>query len=154
VVAVAYSSGECLGFGGEPSAWGSQAGAARRVEAAPRVADARRAGRPASTAAATFRRRRMVALAVLVAATAVIAGLVLGGAPRGSGEGPLAITGPTGELAVQPAVAHVYVVRPGDTIWSIVEANGVRGDPRPVVDRLEAEVKHQPLQVGQRLVLP
>jgi hypothetical protein len=39
-------------------------------------------------------------------------------------------------------------------LWSIVRSSGVRGDPRPIVDRLDAELHHQPLQVGERLVLP
>ena len=154
MVAVAYSSGEGSRFAGKPTAWGSRADAARWVDAAPRVADARRAERAVFPTAATFRRRRLVALAVLVAATTVIVGLVLRGPLRGSGDGPLAVTGPTGDLAMQPVVARVHIVQPGETIWSIVQSSGVRGDPRPVVDRLESELNHDPLQVGQRLVLP
>jgi LysM repeat protein len=48
----------------------------------------------------------------------------------------------------------VYVVQPGDTLWSIARAAQVGEDLRPVVDRLAAEVGHRPLQPGQRLVLP
>jgi LysM repeat protein len=96
----------------------------------------------------------MVTMAVLVAATAAIVGLALGGMPSRSGDGSPAITGPTGDLAGQTAAAHVHVVQPGESLWSIVRSSGVSGDPRPVVDHLEAELDHQPLQVGQRLVLP
>jgi hypothetical protein len=117
------------------------------------VAWARRAEQPAPTSAATFRRRRLVAVAVLVAATTVMVGLVLRGPLRGPGDGPL-VTGSTGDLVMRPAAAHIHIVQPGETVWSIVESSGVRGDPRPMVDRLESEVNHRPLQVGERLVLP
>ena len=93
-------------------------------------------------------------MAVLVAATTVLGALVLRGPLRGPGDGPLTVTGSTGDLTLRPAVAHVHIVQPGDTIWSIVRSSGVRGDPRPIVDRLESEINHQPLQVGERLVLP
>jgi hypothetical protein len=96
----------------------------------------------------------MVVVAVLVVATTVMVGLLLRGPLRGPGDGPLAVTGSTGDLVMQPAAARVHIVQPGETIWSIVESSGVRGDPRPVVDRLESEVNHRPLQVGQRLILP
>ncbi|MHB1928587.1 MAG: LysM peptidoglycan-binding domain-containing protein [Acidimicrobiales bacterium] len=59
-----------------------------------------------------------------------------------------------GALVMEPIAAHVVVVRPGDTVWSIALASGVRGDVLPLVDRLEAEVHGRPLQVGERLVVP
>jgi hypothetical protein len=93
-------------------------------------------------------------MAVLVAATAFIAGLVLWGPLSGPGDGPLAITGPTGDLPMQTAAAQIHIVQPGETLWSIVRSSGVTGDPRPVVDRLESQLHHHPLQAGQRLVMP
>jgi hypothetical protein len=96
----------------------------------------------------------MVTMTVLVAATAFIVGLVLCGPLGRSGDGSLTITGPSGNLPVQTAAAHIHIVQPGETLWSIVEASGVTGDPRPVVDRLESELHHRPLQAGQRLVMP
>lgn len=96
----------------------------------------------------------MVVVAVLVAATTVMVGLLLRGPLGGPGDGPLAVTGSPGDLVMRPAAAQVHIVQPGETIWSIVESSGVRGDPRPIVDRLEAEVNNRPLQVGQRLILP
>jgi LysM domain len=104
--------------------------------------------------AAKVRRRRTVAVAILLVATTAIVALVLRVPLRGPGDGPLAVTGSTGDLTMRPAVVHIHVVQPGETIWSIVQASGVRGDPRPIVDRLESEIDHRPLQVGQRLVLP
>jgi hypothetical protein len=55
---------------------------------------------------------------------------------------------------VRPTPGQGWVVRPGDTLWGIVEAAGVRGDPRPVVDKLAAELGDQPLQVGQTITVP
>ncbi len=56
-------------------------------------------------------------------------------------------------VAARPVVARVWVVRPGDTLWGIVEATGVKGDPRPMVDRLVAQLQGRPLQPGQRLAV-
>jgi hypothetical protein len=56
--------------------------------------------------------------------------------------------------AAQAAGSHVYVVQPGDTIWSIVQGSGHRGDPRPVVDRIALQLNGRALQPGQRLLIP
>jgi hypothetical protein len=84
--------------------------------------------------------------------------VVLGGwfalraALGGAGGGPLATTGsPSGPHL---ASSRVWVVGPGDTLWNIARAIGSRGDIRPVVDRLSAEVGGHPLQVGERIPLP
>lgn len=38
---------------------------------------------------------------------------------------------------VRPAASRVYVVQPGDTVWSIAaRIAGPAGDPRPLVDGL------------------
>jgi hypothetical protein len=55
---------------------------------------------------------------------------------------------------IEPIAAHIVVVRPGDTLWSIALASGDRGDIRPLVDRLQAETGGAPLQVGQHLLVP
>jgi nucleoid-associated protein YgaU len=50
---------------------------------------------------------------------------------------------------------HRYVVRPGDTLWSI--ARGVQdGDPRPLVDAIQAANRADPgvLVPGQVLIIP
>ncbi len=53
-----------------------------------------------------------------------------------------------------PASARSYVVRPGDTIWTIARALEPRGDVRPVVDRMAHGRQGRPLRVGERIVLP
>jgi hypothetical protein len=106
-----------------------------------------------TAAARVARRRRVVTLAVLVVAM-VCGGLVLRAALVGSGGGPLTTTGSGGVVPIEAAATHVHIVQPGESIWSIVRSSGARGDPRPIVDRLESEVGHRPLQVGERLILP
>jgi len=52
---------------------------------------------------------------------------------------------------------RVYVVRPGDTLWSIaLRLGGPGADPRPLVDRLTAlnHVRDAGITPGERLVLP
>ncbi len=64
------------------------------------------------------------------------------------------------ERIVPPAGArrvgagYVYVVRPGDTVWSIATAMEPGTDPRPLVDEIEAEVPGGVLRVGEVLHLP
>jgi hypothetical protein len=41
------------------------------------------------------------------------------------------------------------VVRPGDTLWSIVARQAPDEDPRPVVDELMAARHGAPLRVGE-----
>ena len=49
--------------------------------------------------------------------------------------------------------APVYVVRAGDTLWSIARAVRPGADPRPIVDALSARVPGGVLQPGERLDL-
>ena len=103
-----------------------------------------------------YRRRRLVAvlivfatlsLSVIGAVTAVRAAVgAFGGGPLTSPESPLA--------GSRPAAATSYVVRPGDTLWSIAKAMQPSGDLRPYVDRLAARQHGQPLQPGERITLP
>jgi LysM repeat protein len=57
----------------------------------------------------------------------------------------------------EPAVARIYVVKPGDTVWSIVRRHAQeRDDPRPLVDRLIElnRLRDAVIRPGQELVLP
>jgi hypothetical protein len=96
--------------------------------------------------AEVYRRRRIVALAVLVVVL-VGAGVLVRGWLGGTSEAGAAPAG-------RAAAGRVWVVRPGDTLWGIALASGDKGDVRPLVDALSAEVHGQPLQIGQRLLLP
>ncbi len=100
---------------------------------------ARRGDRPS---AATYWRRRVVAVVVGLAALAMAgkAGAALGGSP----------------LAVperHPAASQ-SVVRPGDSLWSIAARLEPGHDPRPVVDALTAARGGEPLVPGEVVTLP
>jgi LysM domain-containing protein len=87
------------------------------------------------------RRRR----AALVAAVAIAGGLWAG---------PLTHRG--GEAGMRPIAAHRYVVREGDTMWSIASRLQPVGDPRPLADAIESANGVDPgtLRPGQSLVVP
>ena len=88
-----------------------------------------------------YRRRRLVALALVV-------GLVLGVVSFvGSAD---ATPTPEGELAESVTV----VVQPGDTLWGIAGALDPAGDRRELVDRLVGLAGSTSLQPGQELVVP
>jgi len=85
--------------------------------------------------AAVYRRRRLMVLGLLlllVAAVLVLAQLIT----AGIGGGPLTTTGAAAGPGMVSAGASEYVVRPGDTLWSIAAALDPGRDERPVVDRL------------------
>lgn len=56
--------------------------------------------------------------------------------------------------SVPVAGGYAYTVQPGDTLWSIASRLEPGADPRPLVDRLQAELHGRPLLPGERLVLP
>ena len=97
-----------------------------------------------------YRRRRVLVAGVLllvVAAVLILAQSVL----AGTGGGPLTTTGAAASMT--PASSATWVVRPGDTLWSIARAIDPHGDVRPLVDRLEATVGSD-LYPGERIPLP
>lgn len=96
---------------------------------------------------AAQRRRRGVMLATLAA------GLSVG----------LAV--PVATLGGSPAAAHpqvsagtvggtVYVVRPGDTLWSIASRFDGGGDPRPMAKALARETGSAAIVPGEHLTIP
>ncbi len=94
---------------------------------------------------ATRPRRRRAALSVTLAGLAIIV-LV---APRvGSAFGSVPASAP--ERGPEPVV---YVVQPGDTLWSIARQVQPSGDVRPLVERLERSNHGARLRVGDRLTL-
>jgi nucleoid-associated protein YgaU len=64
---------------------------------------------------------------------------------------------PVGGVAARPAhvTQHRYVVRPGDTLWSIARRI-IDGDPRALVDAIQAANGADPgaLVPGQVLLIP
>lgn len=95
--------------------------------------------------ARTYRRRQAVAAGLvvgLVLAVWAALGMLGGGAL------------PVPERPRPPAEATVYVVRPGDTFWSIARRTKPHADPRPLVDRLVAAHGGTTLHVGERIPIP
>jgi LysM domain len=96
--------------------------------------------------ATRIRRRRLALLLTSVAVLlggAVVARLFVGGtfgsAPADAR--PASIDG------------QVYIVQPGDSLWSIAERVADGGDPRPVVARLRDQQGDAELEVGDRLTI-
>jgi nucleoid-associated protein YgaU len=91
---------------------------------------------------ATYRRRRVLAVGLVVAV-----GLSVWSGAR-------VVLGAVGGQSVQLIRAHVVVVRPGETLWSIAVAQDPQGNVLPLLDRLETETHDRPLQVGEQIVVP
>jgi hypothetical protein len=109
-----------------------------------------RAGRPEP---AVYRRRRLLAAGLtllVIAAVLVFAQLI----QAGIGGGPLTTTGAAAGPGQVPAGATYYVVRPGDTLWSIAAALAPGGDERPVVDELARQLGSASLYPGEQITLP
>ena len=107
--------------------------------------------------ATRYRRRR---LAALVLATTVVFGAVGAVGYIRSLTGPDGAPVPidAGPSSAEPSAprltgGEVYVVRPGDTLWSIAASVAPGDDPRPVVDRLRAATDIGVRQAGDRLVI-
>jgi hypothetical protein len=98
-----------------------------------------------------LRRRRIVA-AGLLAGLLVLGWIGLQAAAGRIGSGPLTATGAPGGL--RDAAALVWVVHPGDTLWSIAEAVRPGTDVRPMVDRMAAELGGTSLYPGESINIP
>jgi nucleoid-associated protein YgaU len=140
----------------QPAEWSPAPVAA---PAPPRPAGRPERGRPVVPAprrlpdrATRVRRRRLAVLVVgVVVAVAVVAlGRVVGPlvtSPADTSPAPAGSGGPV------PVDGGVYVVQPGDTLWTIATEVAPSRDPRPVVDRLRAVNGGTELDVGDRLVI-
>jgi LysM domain len=97
--------------------------------------------------ATRYRRRRLgalVGLAVAVAGVLALVDLVA--------SGPTGVSDPTAELDARgPIVDDVYVVQPGDTLWTIAERVAPAADPRQVVADLRELVGSVVIDVGDRI---
>lgn len=94
-------------------------------------------------------RRRRLVLAFSTCAALVALALPWGGA----GGHPLATPGPV-LAGAAAAPGALYVVQPGDTMWSIAQRLDPAADPRVVVAQLETQVGSDTLQPGERIHLP
>jgi Tfp pilus assembly protein FimV len=84
----------------------------------------------------------------LIAVAAVVAGVFVG-----AGQLTATRAGSTHDpTAAGPS--HIYVVRPGDSLWSIAESVDPSGDPRPLVVELQSELRSSTLQPGERIRIP
>ena len=97
--------------------------------------------------ARVYRRRRLALLCAVLSVLALPALLV-----AASGSATTVTPASTPASAVAPA-RSVYVVQPGDTLWSIAHQLDPGGDPRATVDRLVELNGGSALQPGQRLRL-
>ena len=96
------------------------------------------------------RRRRRIAAALLCIALALHR-------ERAGGRGARPSRGSAqGGRAPRPASEQVYVVRAGDTLWSIAERMAGRRDPRLLVDAIAARngIDAGALVPGQSLIIP
>lgn len=102
---------------------------------------------------ATFRRRRLVVLAVALVAVVAFVLLATAAVARFAGGAPSAAGGPSPTSAAALA-APTVVVQPGDTLWSIAEDIAPGTDVRVVVDQLVRLNGSSPIVAGQELVVP
>jgi len=103
----------------------------------------------ARTSPAVFRRRRLAAL-VMAVALVLAAKAAVGGPQTGIEASGAERAAPTSVSDAQGS----YVVKQGDTLWAIARQLQPGGDVRPLVDRLAALRRGQPLRVGERIALP
>jgi nucleoid-associated protein YgaU len=100
--------------------------------------------------AATSRRRRLLVITVVSFALLVAVARIDGGATSAAPDAPAPPAVP-GRLDV-PA-GGVYVVQPGDTLWSIARRLQPDGDIRATVDRLAEIHGSAAVAVGDRIAL-
>lgn len=128
-------------------------GAAPAPASAPRRTHTSQLGGSRRLDRAVYRRRRLLVAGILmlvIAAALVLTQLI----QAGIGGGPLTTTGAAAGPGMIQAGATEYVVRSGDTLWSIAESIEPGRDPRPLVDQLAREVGGASLYPGQVIPVP
>jgi hypothetical protein len=149
----------------EPDDWYGTPVEGPPTEARPRHTGPRPARSPSRSLPDRDTRWRRRRLAALVCGTFLVVGVagaaqVVAPALGSSGRSPAASANEPGASgaagAAAPVEGDVYVVQPGDTLWTVAAAVAPDRDPRPVVDRLR-EVNGMDgagaLDVGDRLAI-
>ncbi|MGH9294231.1 MAG: LysM peptidoglycan-binding domain-containing protein [Acidimicrobiales bacterium] len=109
-----------------------------------------RAPRPSGERVAASRPRGLRRLLPGAATLAALGGLWIGASAVGGHQhADKVLAG-----SVRSGHGYVYVVRPGDTLWSIASRLQPGGDPRPLVADLESQLGGAALLPGDRLHLP
>jgi LysM domain len=98
--------------------------------------------------AAVYRRRRLVALAVLFVLVAGLSALATAVLAPTVADGTASVDRPSGRRGAG------YVVQPGDTVWSVARRIQPVGDVRPLVDSLVAANGGASVQPGDVLAVP
>lgn len=111
---------------------------------------AERPERPVRLPEAVYRRRRMVAAAVAVAALTLV--LILG-RPDRVPPGEANPWPSTTDVSLSAELPGVYVVQPGDTLWDIALAIAPGHDPRALVHDLAEAAGGAALAPGQKIVI-
>ncbi len=102
---------------------------------------------PKRSAAVSRRRRTFFWRRVLLASVIAVIGAAVGVAGGW-------LVQVAGAQPSQAPVQHVYVARPGDTIWGIALRFSGGGDPRPLAYELEDQIGGGVLQPGDQLTVP
>lgn len=138
----------------DPDAWG---GGSEWVDGDPGApAHHRRASgrsvrpvRRTPSSAVRRRRRRLLLGATAVGLVTALALPLTGLAGRPAGRHPAA-----GASQAAATGATVYVVRPGDTLWSIASRFDAGGDPRPLAEAMARETGSATVVPGERITIP
>jgi len=145
----------------EPRGWSAPLAAPpvapRRTPADPSTTRRRPATPSEPDRATRYRRRRLAALVLTALAAVALAGSVqylssLSGSGHPTAPADASPTDPFG-APLDVVEGQVYIVQPGDTLWTVAAALSPGSDLRPVVDRLRAANGDATLEPGQRLVL-
>ena len=121
----------------------------------PRLVPPARPARHLPDRATRIRRRRLAALVALVVVVAltIVGARALTSLTSAGATGPEPVGPARTEARPAPVAGAEYVVRPGDTLWTIAAEIAPDDDPRAVVDALREANGGAELQVGQRLDL-
>ncbi len=76
------------------------------------------------------------------------------GAPPSRGITTGTSIGGAGAVELQSVSAVMYVVQPGDTLWSIVHSIDPSGDERPLVDKLVSQLHGTVIYPGEQVEVP